>query len=313
MRIAYLILAHSDPVQLRRLIRSLSSENAHFYVHIDKKANSNLFTSILNHSRLKFCRDRRDCVWGHISLVDATLDLIKMAIADGVQHDYFVLLSGACYPLQSVRYIEKFFSDRRGSEFIEIFKFPNVEYGKSVERLTRYWIKKDKPLISIKWGIQNLINRLSVSRDYKISLGDAEPMVGSQWWGLSRHAVVYIIDFLDKNVNFYKFCKNVDCPDEFLFQTILWNSSFREKVSHSLTFTHWLPGRRSPENIDASYLPDFRQSVIYDSRQNNCPNGKKEVLFARKFSSSKDEIMNVLDEIIFERELLLFPINLNRN
>jgi hypothetical protein len=300
LRIAYLVLAHSDPLQLRRLIKSLSSESAHFYVHIDKKANLNFFTSILGQSQTTFCRDRRDCVWGDISLVDATLDLIKLALEDKVEYDYFVLLSGACSPLRSVDYIENFFNDRHGSEFIEIFPFPNVEYGKYIDRLTKFWIKKDKPLISIKWRIQHLINRMTVDRDYKGLLGDLQPMVGSQWWALSHHAVIYIIDFVEKKYDFYKFCKNIDCPDEFFFQTILGNSPFREKISHSLTFTHWLPGKRSPEIIDASYLPVFRQPVIYDSPHNNCPNEKKEVLFARKFSSSDDEIMNALDEIIFE-------------
>ena len=37
MKIAYLILAHTDPLQLRRLITALGREHAVF-VHINKKA-----------------------------------------------------------------------------------------------------------------------------------------------------------------------------------------------------------------------------------------------------------------------------------
>lgn len=37
MKHAFLILAHTDPEQLKRLISSLNSDSSLFYIHWDKK------------------------------------------------------------------------------------------------------------------------------------------------------------------------------------------------------------------------------------------------------------------------------------
>ncbi|WP_158903624.1 beta-1,6-N-acetylglucosaminyltransferase [Burkholderia sp. L27(2015)] len=301
MKIAYLILAHNNPTHFHRLIQRLSSEDVYFYVHIDAKADLSLFRGIA-HPRLRFCEERKDCAWGDISLVDATLALVKMALEDETPCDYFVLLSGACYSLQPTGYIDAFLTARKGQEFIEVFAMPNAEYGKPMQRLTHFWIRKSKPLLGLKWRLQRLMNKVIVARDYKKGLNGAQPMVGSQWWALSREALTFITLFLRNNPRFYQFCKNIDCPDEFVFQTILWNSPFKEKISHSLTYTHWLPGKVGPENIDASYFPVFRQPVICDSQQNNCPNEKHEVLFTRKFTHAAGDLLDKMDEIISAKE-----------
>ena len=47
MKIAYLIAAHTDPKQLRRLVWSLDTGENEFYVHIDKKQDISLFKSCL--------------------------------------------------------------------------------------------------------------------------------------------------------------------------------------------------------------------------------------------------------------------------
>lgn len=39
MKIAYLISAHTDPIQLKKLVRSLYVDGkTYFFIHIDKKA-----------------------------------------------------------------------------------------------------------------------------------------------------------------------------------------------------------------------------------------------------------------------------------
>lgn len=78
--------------------------------------------------------------------------------------------------------------------------------------------------------------------------------------------------------------------------------AIQREISHSLTYTHWLPGKVGPENIDASYFPVFRQPVICDSQQNNCPNEKHEVLFTRKFTHAAGDLLDKMDEIISAKE-----------
>ncbi|MDE1006207.1 MAG: hypothetical protein OSB38_11125 [Paraburkholderia fungorum] len=299
MRVAYLMLVHDNPDHFKRVVRKLSSESACFFVHVDKKADLESFKSF-EHPNLQFCTERLDCAWGHISLVDATLKLMRLALSSGALCDYFVLLSGACYPLHYPEYIEMFFNRNRGTEFIEIFKFPNIQYGKPIERLTRYWIRKGGPFNFLRWRMQKILNFLLPARRYDIALGSACPMAGSQWWALSRSAVSYTLNFLDEHPCFYKFFRHVDCPDELVFQTVLWNSDFRSKISHSLTFTHWLPNSRGPEDIDLNFIDIFRKTPVLDSPYNNCPHVKREVVFARKFCRNSN-VLDLIDKLVVNK------------
>jgi hypothetical protein len=305
MRIAYLLLVHENPTHLVRLINRLRSQSACFFVHVDKKADFSDFSDILG-STVKFCSMRHDCAWGDISLVDATLTLLNTALEEDVEFDYFVLLSGSCYPVQPREYIENFFNLNRGKEFIEAFSLPNVECGKSISRVSRFWFKKNRPFLYFKWRFQEIFHLLPIFRDYERGLLGARPMAGSQWWALSRNAVNYVFEFLRANPKFYEFCMHVDCPDEFLFQTILWNSPFMPDMSHSLTYTHWLKGKGGPEVLGAMHLAALGSPIVLDSTQNNCPNEKREVLFARKFSASNEGLLNELDRLVErKREVML--------
>ncbi len=300
VRIAYLILAHANPRHLARLIDRLMAPEVWFYVHLDRKSDRAQFDAI-RHPRVVFCEQRVDCAWGDISLVEATLVLAREALRSELAHEYFVLLSGACYPLQSPDYIADFLARHRGQEFIEVFGMPDALYGKPVERLRHYWIRKSAPFKGLKWRLQRLLNRVIVARDYRASLDGGEPMAGSQWWALSHAALSYAVEQVRLRARFYAFCRHTDCPDEYVFQTILWNSPFRAAISHSLTYTRWLAGRGGPENVDASDLAWFAQPLVRDAASNNCPNEKREVLFARKFSDASTALLDQLDQLIAAR------------
>lgn len=46
MKIAHLILAHKNPVQLQKLITALSHPSFDFYIHVDKKVDITLFSDL---------------------------------------------------------------------------------------------------------------------------------------------------------------------------------------------------------------------------------------------------------------------------
>lgn len=299
MRIAYLILAHNNPAHLQRLVQRLAAPGVAFYVHIDAKSDLDAFAPLK--PAVTFCVRRVNCGWGDISLVTATLELMKCAAAAPHGFDRFVLLSGACYPLQTPAYIEAFLARHRGTEFIEAFALPNAEYDKPLERVTRFWIRKGKPLARLRWPLQRLLNKILPLRNYRKVFADSELVTGSQWWCLTGDAVRHVLDVTERQPALYRFCKFVDCPDEFYFQVILWNSRFRTSISHSLTFTHWMPGKTGPELLDASYLPRFAGPLIRDAASNNCPNEKREVLFARKFSSASAPLLDAIDALAAQR------------
>jgi hypothetical protein len=296
VRIAYLILAHNNAAHLARLIARLRAPDCHFYVHIDAKADLAPFRHLAGPA-VTLCERRVDGTWGDMSLVEATLEMMRCAAAEPAGFDYVALLSGACYPLRTPAYIADFLERHRGAEFIEAFPMPDPAYGKPIERLTRYWIRKGAPLARLRWPLQRLLNRWLPPRDYQRALAGNALAAGSQWWCISGAAMRHVLDYDRAHPAFHRFCRLVDCPDEFFFQYILWNSPFRARISHSLTYTRWRAGNNGPETIDAGYLPEFDRPVIVDAADNNCPNEKREVLFARKFNDASAPLLDRIDQL----------------
>ncbi len=68
MNIAYLIIAHTDPIQVSRLIHSLHIEKrTHFFVHIDGKTDENLFIKeIGNDDYITYVKNRVKVYWGGV-------------------------------------------------------------------------------------------------------------------------------------------------------------------------------------------------------------------------------------------------------
>jgi hypothetical protein len=94
MKIAYLILAHTHPLHLTRLISALHTEHAHIFLHIDKKSQDMICLPITN--TITLIKNTVTVNWGGFSVVQATLNLSKEATASG-EYDYFILLSvGIC-------------------------------------------------------------------------------------------------------------------------------------------------------------------------------------------------------------------------
>lgn len=58
MNIAIMIAAHTDPVQLKRLVDSLRGIGADFYIHIDKKKEIDPFVNALKNIDVNFISKR---------------------------------------------------------------------------------------------------------------------------------------------------------------------------------------------------------------------------------------------------------------
>jgi hypothetical protein len=101
MKIAYLILAYNNFKHLQRLIDALTTENATFYIHIDKRVKAPELKG-----KIKYAK-RINSYWSTFNCVTPTIEMMKEACKDG--NDYFVLLSGQDYPIVSNEEIEKNF------------------------------------------------------------------------------------------------------------------------------------------------------------------------------------------------------------
>lgn len=77
MKLAYLIVAHKNPVQLARLVKSLDSQNVEFYIHLDKKVNARPFINELEKltiGNIYFIKKRVNVIWAGYSQIEAILN-----------------------------------------------------------------------------------------------------------------------------------------------------------------------------------------------------------------------------------------------
>ena len=140
MKHAYLILAHNNFYTLKVLLKLLDNENNDIYIHIDKKTRNvpkEEILSVVQKSNLHWVTPIKT-YWGHSSLVNAELKLIKTAILNG-EYEYLHLISGVDLPLKKQSEIHKFFEDNKGKEFVGFSNFKN-NYEDRVKYY--YWLQK---------------------------------------------------------------------------------------------------------------------------------------------------------------------------
>jgi hypothetical protein len=297
MNVAYLVLAHNNPGVLERAVRTLLSDECDFFIHIDGKSDLSQFSAIRG-DNVHFGETRLPLYWGEFSLVEATLLLLRGALASPRTADYCVLMSGTDFPLRSGRYIQEFLAAKRGLEFINVVKVPAP--GKPLSRINTRRLPRAQPvrhLAGRAWAKLGL-----PGRDYRNYLGNLEPYSGSQWWALSRQACEYILEFIERNPRFVKFFENVFAADEAFFHTILANSPFQSRIRRNLVYEDWSAEGAHPAMIGERHLAFFEQHEQVRVRD---VYGEGEALFARKFSDAHLGLVRKIEEMIERKEAAL--------
>lgn len=281
MRIAFLILMHKNPEQTIRLVERLQGPVSTFIVHVDQRAPQGVYDVIhswaLKRNDVELS-DRHACYWANFGIVSGTLSCMRTALKKDAEFDYAVLLSGQDYPIKPLSCIFEYFDSNRGRQFIESFRLDEGE-----NRWTRQG-GQFQAMHRVSWYIVRFRSRRIPIRMRRRIPGGLKPCGGSQWWALSREAVAYITEYLDKNPRTLGFFRHVSVPDETMFQTLTYNSPFGPKIlSDDLHLADW--GRPEPPYPRVFDISDFEQ--IRTSKK----------LFARKFDVSHDtRILDLIDK-----------------
>lgn len=289
MKLAFLILAHRSPEQVIKLVNSLIYEkDVTIFIHVDAKANG-VFEVLKNEFRnnpgVVFTPFRYKVYWGSYNQIRATVLLIKTAVQFG-KFDYYSLISGQDMPVKPLAEFKEFLSQNCGKEFMIHFKLPDSgNWGEcgGLDRLQLFWVDIKIQRYSYSFRkLNKFIHKLQGALRYKRKL-KYEFYGGFNWFTLSKEAVSYIVNFLDKNKAYLKRYRYTGCADEIFIQTILMNSPLKENmVNESLRYIDWASG---PEYPKIMRMEDF-----------NTLTGSNRVYFARKFDYSVDQ--KVIDELI---------------
>jgi hypothetical protein len=300
MKIAYLVIAHNNPKLLKRTAGRLSSEDSTVFIHIDRKTDLKQFSGISGGNVL-LTETRVPVYWAETSMVEATILLLQQALRHPNHFDYFILLSGADYPLRCARYIHQFLEQNRGQEYMSLVKVPGP--GKPLSTMNTLRFPSNQP---VRRFVFRALAKLGMAqRDYRKYLENLEPYAGSTWWALTRDACQYILEFLERNPHVTAYFQNVFCPDESLFHTILGNSVFAPRIRRNLLYEDWSARGPHPAPITERHV------VLLEAQEKICVSdvyGSGEVLFARKFSDESFAVLQKVDNMIHrERSITCAP------
>jgi hypothetical protein len=299
IRKTYLILAHKNPNQLKRLLDRLNDDLSFFYIHIDRKSDVEQFVNLIVGDNIKFITNRINCLWGDFSQVIATINLMEEVVKtkrDGI----VILLTGQDYPIKNLSEIDRFIGENSEYNFIdavpvekiwESYKDKIESYKFNVSAARGHCVTYRK--VS-KASLRSFLHReISLGQLFlllkkrKLKLG-LRQYGGSAWWAFNYETLVKMHSFINDNYKkLYDYYKYTTCPDEIFFQTIAQYLSEQDesiKIAPSLTYVNWLrnPTSASPLTFTIDDLEELKSQ----------PSAS---LFARKFDITLDE--NILDAL----------------
>jgi Core-2/I-Branching enzyme len=280
MAVAYLIRTHHRPEQLVRLVERLTTPEASFFVHVDRRAPDFVYEAMrtgLAGRKNVYWVPRVDSYYSGFSFVRSILAGLEEVRSTGTQ-SHTVLLSGQCYPLRPAAQIESFLAERAGESLVEHFRIPSERWADEDGGLDRIRYRHYE---RVRFRTRTL--RLPLLR--RSFPNGLEPWGGSAWCVLSADAVETLLAFRDERPDAYHFFDRVRAPEEIFLQTVLLNSPLRDRVANEGVHHIEWPGGSHPRTFTSG---DFDRLAA---------SGKP---FARKFDVARDE--KILD--VIDRELL---------
>lgn len=261
IRICYIILAHKNLLNVKRIIDSLSGEGVGFIVHVDKKCGE--CKDILNSVPEVALSDiRYDVQWGDISVVDAVISSANQAINDNRNFDYFVLLSGECMPVKSSNYISSYIETHGRANFMAASPIPSdrcnwLEGGR--RRLECYAVRLSsrdiatieprsldyenfrqivKAVLRGRWSSISHVLKIFFFYPKRERIQNLQPYGGEFWWRMNRKSLEKILSYYNSNPDIRRQMVYTSIPDEILFNTLVFNFC-DNTVNSPLTFVNW--------------------------------------------------------------------------
>lgn len=291
MHIAYLISAHTDAPQLKRLIDALHPQ-AEFFVHIDSKSDLEEFTRLIKSPRVHFIPQRVDVMWGTMLEVEYQMNLIRAAVAFPVHFDRIFFLSGMDYPLWSNERITQWLKEQEGREILQGYCMDNPSLSPSQHQM--YTVARPFSRHR-KWAILQRIVRRAMGLRKGLSFyvdGNLWHLYkGSAWWCITEALASHVLNYYEHKEEIRDYFKDSFGPAETLIQTIALNSpKFRQRCIltegeypglAALTPLHFIDYNPVIKVMDETDYPRLTES------------GK---MFCRKVVSGKsDELVRLLE------------------
>ncbi len=268
MRLAYFILAHHKPAQLRRLMRSIWRPQHFYAIHVDRRASREMCVAALESSRASnvVLLPRYRCYWGGWSLVRTELRAMRRLMAMG-EWSYYFNLSGQDFPLRTQEEIAAALEQLPHRDWVEF------ERTLDPDRATELARREQVMAVEMPWRKKPLLFHFPPPWRAPL-LHAAVRYLGSQWKVVTRETCEFLA--VAKNTRRFRAAYwGTGVPDESFFQTVLLNSSRRPLVAgRNWHFVDWFTGPQHPRILTMEDLPRLESSNTF---------------FARKFDDGVDD------------------------
>lgn len=303
--LAAVILAHTDPPHLRRLIASLT--DIPIFLHIDAKT-----SRLVGREMLTGLPERVTVVepiatsLGSWSLVEAELRALRRAQQTGADH--IIVASGADYPLISMEALFNALSPWEGLSHFWNTPIPYPAWDTPRARDGGLWRFKHRFLTRegqvLHW--RNVPVRIPVRRALP---KDLELRAASQWKIYARHHAEALLRVVDSRPDLVKFGQTTYIPDESFAASILSSPAlvgqdYLRPCRARAWFIRWDDSGGSThhpfwlDTHDAEELVQAARSRPMTPEESLLPytvRMKHQKWFARKFSSGKSAVLDYID------------------
>lgn len=275
---AYLIMAHTQPELLKKLMSLLDDDRNDIYLHIDRKIKDFPIEEIKNSVKHAECilTERTEVTWGNDSQIHCEMVLLKEAVKR--EHAYYHLLSGMDLPIKTQDEIHDFFRKYQGLEFVDEDQPIISEAALSRVRYGHHFYGKAGSIRDILGALETKGQKL-LGIDRTKKYGNTVFQKGRNWFSIT-HGLASLTVEKEKWIQ-EVFGKSL-CGDELFLQTIARNSKFAEKICNPITMpeipdTRYIDWERGSNNNP--YV--FRNADYEELKQTKS-------LFARKFDYQLD-------------------------
>ncbi|MSU91550.1 glycosyl transferase [Rhodobacteraceae bacterium 2CG4] len=240
--IGVVLLAHEQVRRTAQLALHMARHGCRVALHLDARVQRGdmqiLNGLLLEHPNVVFV-PRRRCHWGTFSLVDASLDAVRLLLDRWPGITHVCQLSGSCLPIKPVEALAEHLNRHQGVDFIE--SVPVAEDAWVVDGLSheRFSLYHPLPWRRYRWLFDRNVELQRLLRVKRPMPRGLEPRIGSQWWCLSRQTLQAIMT--DPHLPEYcRFFRRTWIPDESFFQSLAGRHSHRI-TSAPLTFVRFDP------------------------------------------------------------------------
>jgi len=259
--LAAIILAHTNPGQVRRLITALPGLDV--FLHCDQRTPADVLEQMTaGVSAPVHIVERRRTTLASWSLVEAELSGLRAALGHS-SAEHLIVLSGTCYPLVSMAELHEELAAWRGLTRMQLTPVPFSWWSTPRNPDGGMW-RFRRRFLSIRE--QQLFVRQVPLRTFKRRIpGELHLTASAQWKIYARAHVETVLAVLDQRPDLVRFWRTTFIPDESALASILASPELVGSVTEELRndlpwWMDWSTGTGHPRWLDVEDFPTLESA-----------------------------------------------------